>query len=209
MCNYWSFLWPSQVTTGGDLLHDMDSVHKKPYEIVLIGQYTGMSRGVWGVETRTSTICSTEYQDTCDSPPPSKKVCLNAGKTLSDKSTASELTSFTIREEKATENDHRRELVTIKHITCKRSRNFTAKDICSGSSGGECLAFETEQSTPLSDFGTEHKCNDTHEQYKVPQELCQPFTFMCVASQTHSQKPYLGGIYVIKSNTLFSIMYLH
>ena len=107
-----TYQWsPPQVTTHGDLVHDMDSLHKKPYEMIIIGQYVGQASNTLGLSAQ---LVSSPAQD-------------------SNKGTALNM-------------PHTKPL--------KKATDCNAGEIYS---------------------------------------LTQPYCFLCVASQTHSQKPYLGG----------------
>ena len=125
----------TKLTTGGDLVHEMDSIHKKPYEAVVIGRYEESS------------------SHSCDSTPPPKRTRVaSCDETYS-----------------AFEGDQ-----------------FTEPENCA------------QNKSPPSDTNTCTKKtfmkeNSNHE-WSVQPEISEHFTFACVASQTHSQKPYLGGI---------------
>ena len=108
-----------QVNTDGDLIHEMDSIHKKPYELVIIGRHM-----------ETSVTLSV------DSLPPPKRICLQAS------------TSNLLKESPA--------------------RNFPQ---CYLTCDSEVTSSERSVYLPIRNH----------------------FVFACVASDTHSQKPFLGG----------------
>ena len=127
----------------------MDSTHKKPYELVIIGRY---------METSTGLCCS------CDMTPPPKRICL--------KSCA---------------------ISTIEHFS-----ELTDEK-------------EVKEPVPLSNCCAEHyrpaNCCEEKKDYEetVQPDISEHFVFACVASQTHSQKPYLGGIYIYTLTVIYSV----
>ena len=131
----------------------MDSVHKKPYEVVIIGRYMGCGKSK-KVESLMSSVLTRP-----DSP---KKLCLNH-------------TPSTNIEEDCKKGDPCIETINDSVDDDQSYTNPTAayKDVDScispGSGGSSHVNF---------------------------QKLCKPFVFVCVKSQTHSQKPFLGGIYL-------------
>jgi N6-adenosine-specific RNA methylase IME4 len=129
-------------TTGGDLIHEMDSVHKKPYEVVVIGRY---------METSS---------DSSDSTPPPKRICLESSD--SNLKTDSEFggDQFTEPESGIRNSDY-------------------------SYSPPNDVEFCTEK-RPIRE-------SSSHEEPVHP-EIIKNFVFACVASQAHSQKPYLGDI---------------
>ena len=104
---------PLQVTTHGDLVHDMDSPHKKPYEMIIIGQYVGQASSTLGLPVQ---LVSSPEQDS--------------------------------NEDAALNMPHTKRLKTNSPTDCNTDKIYS---------------------------------------------LTQPYCFLCVVSQTHSQKPYLGG----------------
>jgi N6-adenosine-specific RNA methylase IME4 len=134
-----------KVTTGGDLIHEMDSVHKKPYEVVVIGQY---------MEDMTTPLTSGS-----DSPPSPKRFCVATGSTTS--STSPDMKCF-----------------------------CASRDSHIGSTGETSCAMKDTSHGCICGGGTKVHVNHLN----VSSPLCRPFVFVCVASQTHSQKPYLGGL---------------
>lgn len=179
-----------KVTTSGDLIHDMDSVHKKPYEIVVIGQYAGSGERMEDMETaRTPMPCSIEHQDTCDEPPSPKQLCLETSLVTAtcsehESNTPSKVTGYgKAKDEPSREHDNTEHYCRSNDVAVK-SRSHV------GDSDPTCTS--SCPSNKLSDTDYIEKCKPCEHQ--VFQELCQPFVFMCVASQMHSQKPFLGDM---------------
>ena len=177
-----------QVTTGGDLIHDMDSVHKKPYEIVVIGHYLGKQTEDVQRPLDTATNHGTTQQDSCDAPPPSKQLCPNE-----DLLTAND-TSESISEEEP----------TFSHSTSIVQSPCYGTSV-KGSCGVGCntihdtIASFSNQKANVGDLGcicTSAKKYLCVQEISMP-ELYRPFVFMCPVSRIHSQKPYLGGEFAI------------
>ena len=183
-CTY-TLLHVSQVTTSGDLIHDMDSLHKKPYEIVVIGQYTGSGEEM--EPARTPMQYSTEHQGTCDEPPSAKHPCLEAGLVTTccehESSTFSNIMRYCTAKVKPSgeqaSNEH-----------CSRSDDVAMR---SCKHVGDCSSCPSSKLGDMEHIMCNKKCKPFENQLSL--ELCHPLVFVCVASQMHSQKPYLGGIY--------------
>lgn len=142
----------------------MDSLHKKPYELVVIGQFTGDV-----LEPQmTATSHNPKNQDICEAPPSPKKLCLDTEFLIpNDTLCASECTS---EEEPTLSNS-----ASIVQRACCGTGVITS---CGSSCNTIC--------------DTTHRGCSPRNYISMP-ELCEPFAFVCVASLTHSQKPYLGG----------------
>ena len=278
-----------QVTAAGDLIHDMDSVHKKPYEIVVIGRYSGPGKEV--IQSN-SPVYSTTHHNTL---PPAKRPCSRgaiAGYITNAEHTTNELDSSCTTgrgstEEKTAEHAHEtvsgsREQTATEYTHCSDRELVSCSCKCTSSSSGAntytCAGRATdtisatlhstskeqsatlhstskeqsatlhstseeqsatlhstseEQSATLHSTSEEQSAtlhNDSEEQSAMVhsssndycvgnatecyvknqcQEASQPFTFICVASQTHSQKPYLGGIYQVMYNNCLYVHYYH
>lgn len=164
----------------------MDSVHKKPYEVVIIGHYLGC-------EERESVSMSSllTHPGSCDSALPSKKLCLSEGLTTNneDKSIHSDCCA-----------EGNREPASI-NVTPLENIPETERFL----SDGECITTAT---CSMDVSGRDHIYSVSSGEesgrlqecihHNIPPKLSKPFVFMCVASQTHSQKPYLGGnVYII------------
>ena len=119
----------------------MDSVHKKPYEVVVIGHYM-----------ETSSNCS-------DSTPPPKRICLESSDS-----------------------------------NLKTYNEFDGDQFTEPQSGIRNSAYSYSPPNDVESC-TEKRLireSSSHEEPVHP-EIIKNFVFACVASQTHSQKPYLGG----------------
>ena len=239
-----------QVTAAGDLIHDMDSVHKKPYEIVVIGRFSGPGKDV--IQSN-SPVYNTTHLNTL---PPAKRPCTRgaiAGFITNAEHTTNELYSSCTTgrgstEEKTAEHAHEtvcgcREQTATEYTHCSDGELVSCKCTSTSSGANTCTCAEhatetmsatlcndseeqsatlhsaseeqsatlhsaseeqsatlhsasEEQSATVHSSSNDYCSGNTTESYVMNQcqEASQPFTFICVANQTHSQKPYLGGI---------------
>ena len=124
------------MTTDGDLVFDIESIHKKPYEILIIGRFESSHR----------------YQNRTNNPPSS-----DGG------------------------SDDGEAIAKRRRLELKET-NDTADY--------ETVASKETTSAILD--GLEERrtgCHATTSSHAIP---CN-YTFMCVPSTVHSQKPYIGG----------------
>ena len=167
----------SQVTTAGDLIHDIDSVHKKPYEVAVIGEYLGSQNG------EVDLISVTHSSRKNDSMPPLKQPCLGTG-LMATNTTPETISSF-----RYCSKSHNEVSGSIQHSACNGSNNSAAIARSQSLFGKGCITT----ACLTKELGDRYVCteNDTHEHHL---KVFKPFVFTCVASRTHSQKPYLGGM---------------
>ena len=176
---------PPQVTTEGDLVHDLDSVHKKPYEILIIG---GKSR-----DGGQASICEEKETE-----------CVRTNGEYSD--------GFSCTSNNVTAGADNSGLLKYSCCSCKQS-NTTLVEI--PQTGEECATHcctdnqtvsdehVTEGSLPCkrSKRGQEDTSTDRntscYRSHPVAitgfRGIPHHYMFMCVQSAVHSQKPYLGG----------------
>lgn len=196
----------------------MDSVHKKPYEIVVIGEYIGDRKDVESEVSITGTVVHHNIHECVhDSPPPSKKVCLDENPMVSVEPVTSVNKCSNSR---GTEDDPDSEQTNT--TFCNIPTHCVSMKSTSTYSGyGPGILCHksidsTQQITPLCssmELGdSKQACANSARKdacectvHTPSADLSQPFIFMCVASQTHSQKPYIGGNYMCVCVCVFVI----
>lgn len=185
-----------KVTACGDLIHNMDSVHKKPYEVVVIGQYIGNREDVESKKAMTGTIEHHTIHVHDIVYPPSKKVCLDENPMVSVEPVRSLNEGSNSRGETIKDDSEQTNttfsIIPTHHVPMKK------KCTCSDCGDGKFSHKSNEQITPLCSsmelsVDSKDACANSVEKntcectvHTLPADLSQPFTFMCVASQTHS-----------------------
>ena len=176
---------PPQVTTEGDLVHDLDSVHKKPYEILIIGgkPHDGGQASICEEKetecVRTNGECSNDFPYTSNSITVGVNnsgllkysccSCKQSNTTLVEiPQTGKECAKHCCTDNQTDSNEH----VTEKSPPCKRSK--CGQEDTSTDCNTSC--YRSHPVAITSFRGIPHR-----------------YMFMCVQSAVHSQKPYLGG----------------
>lgn len=171
------------MTTDGDFVHDLDSVHKKPYETIVIGRSPSYEEGELGCARDSGPSCSTPTTEYGTGAP-----CHGAGATgkrqqphFSLHHVVEPSPSQLMREEGSSSDEPTGPsgpgydgCPPAKQPRLASSTTARSYDDC----GCQC------QSVPVSQGSG--SCS---------RRLPQRYMFMCVPSTVHSQKPYLGGGY--------------
>ena len=133
----------------------MDSLHKKPYETLVIGRYMDVSLEV----------------DECNTTPSAKHVCL----------------------ENMTTNMSNKELLSSESYTALEKNTFSGQSKVMSSL--HCCEADTSQERKFRSVCEEKGAAITPVQKEISlyPHVPETFVFVCVKSQAHSQKPYLGG----------------
>ena len=159
-----------QVTADGELVHDLDSVHKKPYETLIIGRKSCGNSCL--SSDKQGSLCNREENGlqssaSCDSSSCYVERTSEIGHSQS--------CSFAVS---ATSEENSTNSVCIDRLKCSSSEHGSAPS---------CKKRKVAEEG-VSDGGCQGCSSCT-----CFEDIPHRFVFMCVPSAVHSQKPYLGG----------------
>ena len=161
-----------QVTSDGDMVFELDSPHKKPYEILMIGRKQSPP-------TSNQTISAPPTSNQTSSAPPTSNQTIDALPTSNQTTSAPPTSNQTIDA-----------LPTSNQTT-------SASPISNQTSSAPPTSNQTIDALPTSNqtsYNIETALDISSASWSSSYPaIPERYVFMCVPSKVHSQKPFIGG----------------